>query len=62
MGAKVGKAEAQKIPYMAVIGDKEIEAGAVALRGRGRKDLGVLSRADLLAKLREEDKSGQSSD
>jgi threonyl-tRNA synthetase len=62
IGAKIGKSEAQKVPYMAVIGDKEVEAGSIALRGRGRRDLGVLSRADLLAKLLAENVSGQSSD
>jgi threonyl-tRNA synthetase len=62
IGAKIAKAETQKIPYMAVIGDKEVEAGSIALRGRGRKDLGVLSRADLLAKLLAENVSGHSSD
>ena len=51
VGAKIAVAETQKIPYMAVIGDKEIENGAVALRARGRKDLGSISRAQLLEKL-----------
>jgi len=54
MGAKIAVAETQKIPYMAVIGDKEIEANAVALRARGRQDLGSIPRAALLEKLREE--------
>jgi threonyl-tRNA synthetase len=54
MGAKVAIAESQKIPYMAVIGDKEIENGAVSLRARGRQDLGTISIADLLEKLKVE--------
>jgi threonyl-tRNA synthetase len=54
IGAKIGKAEAQKIPYMAVIGDKEVEAGSVALRARGRRDEGVLSRAEFVARLHKE--------
>ena len=58
IGAKVAIAESQKIPYMAVIGDREVENGAVSLRGRGRQDLGSMSRADLLAKLADEEKSG----
>lgn len=33
----------QKLPYLLVVGDKEMEAGAVAVRARGGKDLGVMS-------------------
>jgi threonyl-tRNA synthetase len=54
IGAKVAVAESQKIPYMAVVGDREAEQGAVALRGRGRLNLGTMSREELLKLLREE--------
>jgi threonyl-tRNA synthetase len=54
IGAKIAHAETQKIPYMLIIGDKEIEANAVSLRARGRKDLGSTSRAELLEKFRDE--------
>lgn len=33
----------QKLPYLLVVGDKEMEAGAVAVRARGGKDLGAMS-------------------
>jgi len=33
----------QKLPYILVVGDKEREASAVAVRARGNKDLGVMS-------------------
>ncbi|MBC7707431.1 MAG: threonine--tRNA ligase [Rhodoferax sp.] len=33
----------QKLPYILVVGDKEMAAGAVAVRARGNKDLGVMS-------------------
>ena len=33
----------QKLPYILVVGDKEREAGAVAVRARGNQDLGVMS-------------------
>lgn len=33
----------QKLPYLLVVGDKEKEAGTVAVRARGGKDLGVLA-------------------
>ena len=54
IGAKIAHAETQKIPYMLIIGDKEIEANAVSLRGRGRQDLGSVSREDLLARFKAE--------
>jgi threonyl-tRNA synthetase len=33
----------QKLPYIVVVGDKEKEAGAVAVRARGNLDLGAMS-------------------
>ena len=33
----------QKVPFILVAGDKEKEAGTVAVRARGNKDLGVMS-------------------
>jgi threonyl-tRNA synthetase len=32
----------KKLPYILVVGDKEKEAGSVAVRARGNKDLGVM--------------------
>jgi threonyl-tRNA synthetase len=40
---KIREHSLQKLPYILVIGDKERAAGAVAVRGRGNKDLGVMS-------------------
>lgn len=40
---KIREHSLQKLPYLAVIGDKEMAAGAVAVRARGGKDLGVMS-------------------
>ena len=37
LGKKIRTAEMQKIPYLLVIGDKEIETGAVAVRARGQR-------------------------
>jgi threonyl-tRNA synthetase len=33
----------QKLPYLVVVGDKEMAAGTVAVRARGGQDLGVMS-------------------
>ncbi len=54
IGAKIAVAETQKIPYMAIIGDKEVEAGGVSLRARGRRDLGAIALDALLQRLQEE--------
>lgn len=43
MGLKIREAEKQKIPYMLVIGDKEVENQSVAVRKRKDGNLGVLS-------------------
>ncbi len=42
IGKKIRAAELQKIPYMAVIGAKEAEAGSIALRRHGKGNQGVL--------------------
>lgn len=39
---KIREAQGQKIPYMLVIGDREAGAGTVAVRHRGRGDLGAV--------------------
>jgi len=52
---RIRDGELQKIPYMAVVGQREAEAGSVAVRGRGEgKKQVVLSIADFVAKLQEE--------
>ncbi len=43
LGYKVREAQVEKIPYMLVIGDKEVESGAVNVRVRGGDDAGLLS-------------------
>jgi threonyl-tRNA synthetase len=43
MSAKIRDAQGQKVPYMLVMGDKEMEVGAVALRLRSGEDLGAMS-------------------
>ncbi|MCJ7797050.1 MAG: threonine--tRNA ligase, partial [Thermoleophilia bacterium] len=49
MGKKIREAEMQKVPYMAVVGDREVEDGTVSVRARSRGDLGGLSRHDAVA-------------
>lgn len=40
LGKKIREAEMQKIPYLLIVGDKEIEAESVSVRKRGKGDLG----------------------
>ena len=40
---KIREHSMQKVPYLLVVGDKEKDAAAVAVRARGNKDLGVMS-------------------
>jgi threonyl-tRNA synthetase len=54
MNAKIRQAQLQKVPYMLVIGDKEQEAGAVAVRLRSGQDLGAVPLDDLIARMAEE--------
>jgi threonyl-tRNA synthetase len=49
MQAKIRDAQLQKIPYMLVVGDKEAEAGAVAVRERSGENRGPMPIADFLA-------------
>ena len=42
MNSKIRQAQLQKVPYMLVVGDREIEAGAAAVRTRTGEDLGAI--------------------
>ena len=48
---KVREHAMKKLPYILVVGDKEKEAGAVAVRARGNQDLGVLALEDFSARI-----------
>ena len=43
IGFKIREAQLEKIPYMLVIGEKEMAAGAVAVRSRKEGDKGAIS-------------------
>ncbi|MCW5878186.1 MAG: threonine--tRNA ligase [Anaerolineales bacterium] len=58
MSAKIRDAQGQKVPYMLVMGDKEAEAGAVALRLRSGEDLGAIPVADFIARAEADIESG----
>ena len=54
IGYKIREAQLQKIPYMLIIGDKEIEAGAVGVRSRKDGDIGQMPTEEFMEKLKEE--------
>jgi threonyl-tRNA synthetase len=58
MNSKIRDAQNQKIPYMLVVGDKEAEAGAVALRLRGGENPGAIPLADFIARAKKESIEG----
>ncbi|MEN6595056.1 MAG: threonine--tRNA ligase [Clostridiaceae bacterium] len=54
IGFKIREAQMQKVPYMLVMGDKEMEQGLVAVRSRKDGDLGTMTLEAFRAKLLEE--------
>ena len=54
IGYKIREAQLEQIPYMLVLGDKEAQSGQVAVRGRRKGDMGVMSLDDFLALTAEE--------
>ncbi len=51
IGFKIREAAMEKVPYILVVGDKEVEQEAVAVRERGGKDLGVMKLAEFISAL-----------
>ena len=54
LGYKIREAQMQKIPYMLVVGDRDMENGTVSVRTRTGADLGAMPIADFIAKCRHE--------
>ena len=54
LGKKIRNAESEKVPYMLIIGEKEVEAGMVSVRQRGQKDLGTMTLVDFVEKVNKE--------
>jgi threonyl-tRNA synthetase len=55
---KIREHSLQKLPYQLVVGDKEMQAGAVAVRTRSGEDLGAMPVDALLARLASENAPG----
>ena len=54
IGYKIREAQLQKVPYMLIIGDKEIESNSVGVRSRKDGDIGSMSFDDFSNKIKEE--------
>ena len=54
LGFKIRQAQMQKIPYMLVIGDREMEAGQVSPRQRDGRNLGSIGVEDFVARVRDQ--------
>jgi threonyl-tRNA synthetase len=54
MNAKIRDAQNQKIPYMLVIGDREVEAESVSVRLRSEENLGAMSVDEFLVLAKKE--------
>ncbi|MCZ6874768.1 MAG: threonine--tRNA ligase [bacterium] len=53
MRQKIRQAQLKKVPYMLIVGDREAEQGAVAVRLRSGDNLGALSVAEFLARVQD---------
>lgn len=58
MNAKIRDAQRQKIPYMLVVGDKEVENRQVALRLRSGENPGPISIDQFIQKVRQDEEAG----
>lgn len=54
IGYKIREGQLQKIPYLIILGDKEVEAGTIAVRHRKQGDLGAMPLDEFSDKIRKE--------
>ena len=54
IGYKIREAQTQKIPYMLIVGAKEVETNTVSIRKRSEGEIGSLSIEDTVAKIKKE--------
>lgn len=57
LGYKIRAAQTEKVPYMVILGDKDMENNTVSVRHRTGKDLGAMPIENFLALLKEEESS-----
>ncbi|MBQ8309286.1 MAG: threonine--tRNA ligase, partial [Clostridia bacterium] len=54
IGYKIREAQMEKVPYMLVVGEKEAEAGQVAVRRRDKGDMGAVSVDEFIATVKKD--------
>ena len=54
IGYKIREAQLQKVPYMLILGEKEVEANAVGVRKRKEGDIGQMPLDEFIAKIKDE--------
>ena len=57
VGYKIREAQMEKVPYMLIVGDKEIEASAVGVRARKEGDIGQMSVENFISHIQNEVKN-----
>ena len=55
IGYKIREAQLQKVPYMLVIGEKEVKDNTVSVRDRKEGDLGAISIEEFISKIKNEE-------
>ena len=59
IGRKIRDAEMKKVPYMLIVGEKEMNENAVSVRKHGQGDLGSMSVEDFIAMIEKQVKDEQ---
>lgn len=54
LGYKIREARMQRVPYMVIVGEKEVEEGTISVRRRDEGDIGVMKAEELIKKIQEE--------
>ena len=54
LGYKIREAQMEKVPYMVIVGEKEVEEGTISVRKRDEGDIGSMKAEELIAKIKEE--------
>lgn len=54
IGYKIREAQLEKVPYMLIIGDKEVQAGTVGVRSRKDGDIGAIEVDEFITKIKDE--------
>ena len=57
IGYKIREAQLNKIPYMLILGDKEVGSNQVGVRARGEGDIGAMDEEDFIKKINKEIKN-----